>query len=487
MKLFKMAESKNDTVTLIPVDGGDDMGEIAFLHRTVGEKHTCKKEEFLAWLESLIDKKDIVQSFYLLDDKIRLYMHGIENDHYIDEEIIIYFRGILTLDKSFASKLVALSNKYMGVDIETHATINDRLKKHEDIINRDKKIRSTTREIAHEFSSTGTIESDLSDYVARSIRDELVRNEGEFYDFVKIPGKDLKSKIVNLLNIFWKTLPLHCISYIALAFFFMNEGLEVCSFYLSAIYAPNFLTICGLELFGTLDRSISSCKSEVVQELVSFLEKEYDMNATIAPSKTLEEKFSMEGNFLTCVKKLYNFMRLDQIEFENELVGLNEMLTAYILNKIHHKFDKFYFMNWLMQFEAKVFEAHRNSDVKPIYDVTDLEDRLAYLGFDFRDDMSSSFVSDVFDEIHRICNLPYDGCNLDIIRLSSLAIEHCETLKDEDDNYFARGIGAGKSYEALSKIQTCVSKKIDKRYGLDDEGDAVSEEKRLEEEKGFVI
>lgn len=462
--------NKNDKISLVPVSGGFD-DTFSMLHRNGKPVVEVDKNVLLESWKRLIEERKTVRHFTFWDNRVHIIYKGIEDGHYFEVEEFYYLDWNLSHDKEFMDEIIKLSCEFESLWHQTSVNMEKILKDNVGIVNRDKEIKELAIMIANEYVQTGKITEDITDSTAKRIRDFILRHKGELSVEESFASISPKSKILKVLNGLYKFSPLTTALYIAFGSVLSAINLEHMFLYSMGFYLPLEGTVLTLGFTGKMDKWINKNRWACIEDLIRTLEKSYDMTKTDIMTDALENELEKNTGekFLGFIKKDFEYFARNDVKFERALRNLSELLKVYSENKDGYKFDKFYFMNWLLELEREAFVIHKCDNEKPLYDVSTLEERLEYLGFEFIDDLTSSFVSDVFDEVARICELPYDGCEEELIRLFELAVQYCESVSNRDVKYFDKGEEAGKLYLSLSDLQTEVTRKINDAYELEEE------------------
>lgn len=294
-----------------------------------------------------------------------------------------------------------------------------------------------TLKVIQEYSRTGEI--NLSDdRLAFQVYNCILQSKSELIAdnngvFRALNNKAVFSKLMNTMGV---------ISYLT--------TLSICAMNFGYVGLDSILMMTGFAVCGTgfvvgshfLQKNVNT---EIIEQLIIDMEDKYGVEClqneqveTIdyQPSNELAVTTDvMQTSFLEEVKSVTSYIKRNpKLSFDRELQALTTLSHKFIDAKRdsireNNELRKFDFIDALTLIELQVFSKCGDIDLKPFYMMsingTQLTKRLLFMGLSEATILEDNVLKNVYDEISRISQTPYVGCEREMALLFKSAQEYC--------------------------------------------------------------
>lgn len=430
---------------------------------SVLKSHKTVYANFIDYWMNLINEKSSIVEFYLDKNDLHIKIMNFGNAFFDDERLTISIDDGLLSDLIFRKSLESLIDSFKEVKYETRENIKFRQKDYY----KEEKMAESVRLLLNHFNQNKAL-PDIDDDFMIIIYHYIRQHENDLGKIEKAGNNWSKKSrfIVNMIMLF-------AVSSIGLYSF-------ICS-----------LGFMGIILFGiTLSTSFiikriiykndKYFKKTIIKSFIAECRHKYfDVFKNQNKSLCVDAEI-VTNEIFDFINSDFLYMRhrtdIDYRDLMEEILTLRKRFSDSINVEDN---DAFSLMRELVELELTIFSRKDEGFPKNRKDIVInremFDRRLAYLGYDEIDD-GNPVMDSIYKVIGRIESFPYEGCELEILKLLRIAIEEVVCGKSSSNPQ--------KIFIKIDKIEEEVTKNINDNYEYDDRINSIDE---TQVEKKFLL
>ncbi len=417
---------------------------------------------FFEYFEKKICEEESLVDFILEKNVLSIITMHFEKPIFYKRTFKIFIDDKLLKESSFREKLNFLLKLFRDKKYQ----IREKIKLKQQEYYSDSNMQDIVRILLDSFNNTRTI-GEIDDELVIALYHYIRIHERELLKLERKDIKGLKTKkyIVNMGLIF-------IAGSACLGNFLYSLG-SFSSFIFGTVLS-SYIAFGGL-----VYKNYKYFKSITVKEFMSYCRSKY--------FEVFRKKNFFYINGKRANDEIFDFIKLDYFHMRHrtdidyrDLMEDLEILLEEIKGIVDdEKTDRLYLMQCLLDIEILIFSRKNRGLPKNKKDIVInkiiLDRRLEYLGIDL--DNYDSFILDAIHKlVERIETFPYEGCELEVIKLLKIVLE--ELLGEN------RKVDRQKVFLKLDKIEKEIVKNINENYS---EKEVIDFKKSFLDEKKFIL
>lgn len=271
---------------------------------------------------------------------------------------------------------------------------------------------------------------------------------------------------------------------------FAMQFLDIYGFFSSLFnlsFLPLLIGIFGPAIVGGISASkLSQIEEKWNEKVLNCFVAEYDKKHDIFLNGNNNLALpSMEAKdpFIRFILSDIEYIKTLNIEdYSMELNSLKDLVKRYCEAKkqemhIGETVDIESFMTELTDLELAMFSKNKRIGLirRPTEVVREafIEERLKYIGVEDTPEANDSYLKFIFEQVKRIANYPYEGCEVDLVELYKIATDYVKSKKGEE------GLSLSTPGGTLLKRETALELEINKKIKNCEEAEALADDIEL--------